>query len=102
MPVTSEVTCTGHTEERIGTGHRYATVSEVRHAPYVHEGHRPDDGFCAQCWRCGMSGDDRVTRWSTAVAVLGVAAVAVVASYEHAYVWLRRFALGPPWRLGVA
>jgi len=33
-----------------------------------------------------MSGDDRVTRWSTAVAVLGVAAVAVVASYEHAYV----------------
>ena len=32
-----------------------------------------------------MSGGDRVTRWSTALAVLGVAAVAEVASYEHAY-----------------
>jgi hypothetical protein len=28
---------------------------------------------------------DRVIRWSTALAVLGVAAVAAVASYEHAY-----------------
>jgi Protein of unknown function (DUF2637) len=28
---------------------------------------------------------DRVTRWTTAVAVIGVAAVAAVASYEHAY-----------------
>src|SRR5215471_7633145 len=32
-----------------------------------------------------MSGADRIIRWSTAVAVLGVAAVAAVASYEHAY-----------------
>src|ERR1700749_4206217 len=32
-----------------------------------------------------MSGGDRVIRWSTAVAVLGVAVVAAVASYEHAY-----------------
>jgi hypothetical protein len=32
-----------------------------------------------------MSGGDQVIRWSTAVAVLGVAAVAAVASYEHAY-----------------
>jgi hypothetical protein len=32
-----------------------------------------------------VSGADRVIRWSTAVAVLGVAAVAAVASYEHAY-----------------
>jgi hypothetical protein len=31
-----------------------------------------------------MSGGDRVIRWSTAIAVLGVAAVAAVASYEHA------------------
>jgi Protein of unknown function (DUF2637) len=31
-----------------------------------------------------MSGTDEVIRWSTAVAVLGVAAVAAVASYEHA------------------
>lgn len=32
-----------------------------------------------------MSGADGVIRWSTALAVLGVAAVAAVASYEHAY-----------------
>jgi hypothetical protein len=32
-----------------------------------------------------MSSGDRVIRWSTAGAVLGVAAVAAVASYEHAY-----------------
>ena len=32
-----------------------------------------------------MSGADRVIRWSTAFAVLGVAAVAAVASYEHSY-----------------
>ena len=32
-----------------------------------------------------MSGGDRVIRWSTAFAVLGVAAGAAVASYEHAY-----------------
>ena len=28
---------------------------------------------------------DRVIRWTTAVAVIGVAAVAAIASYEHAY-----------------
>ncbi len=32
-----------------------------------------------------MNGADRVIRCSTAFAVLGVAAVAAVASYEHAY-----------------
>ena len=32
-----------------------------------------------------MTAADRVIRWSTAVAVVGVAAVAAVASYEHAY-----------------
>lgn len=32
-----------------------------------------------------MSGADRIVRWSTALAVLCVAAVAAVASYEHAY-----------------
>jgi hypothetical protein len=32
-----------------------------------------------------MSGADRVIQWSTALAVLGVAAVAAVASYEHAF-----------------
>jgi hypothetical protein len=30
-----------------------------------------------------MSGADRVIRWSTALAVLGVAAVAAVVSYER-------------------
>ena len=32
-----------------------------------------------------MSGADRVIRWSTAGAALGIAAVAAMASYEHAY-----------------
>ena len=32
-----------------------------------------------------MSGADRIISWSTALAVLGVAAVAAVAFYEHAY-----------------
>src|SRR5579863_3468757 len=32
-----------------------------------------------------MSAADRAIRWSTAMAVLGVAVVAAVASYEHAY-----------------
>jgi len=36
-----------------------------------------------------MRSEDRVIRWSTALAVLGVAAVAAVASYEHAYEFLR-------------
>ena len=58
-------------------------VSEDRLAPYVHDRHRPDHGVFA-C-RCPMSGGDRVIRWSAALAVLGVAAVAAVASYEHAY-----------------
>ena len=36
-----------------------------------------------------MTGADRVIRWSTASAVVGVAAVAAVASYEHAYALVR-------------
>ena len=32
-----------------------------------------------------MTAGDRVIRWSTAPAVLGIAAVAAVASFEHAY-----------------
>lgn len=32
-----------------------------------------------------MSGSDRAIRWSTAVAVLGVAVVAAVVSYQHGY-----------------
>jgi len=57
----------------------------ARVATYVHDRHRPDYGVHAHCWRCAMSGADRIIRWSTAGAVLGVAAVAAVASYEHAY-----------------
>jgi hypothetical protein len=34
----------------------------------------------ACCWWCAMSGGDRAIRWSIALAVLGVAAVAAVAS----------------------
>ena len=36
-----------------------------------------------------MTAADRVIRWSTALAVVGVAAVAAVASYEHAYALVR-------------
>lgn len=36
-----------------------------------------------------MTSADRIIRWSTAVAVVGVAAVAAVASYEHAYELVR-------------
>ena len=36
-----------------------------------------------------MKAADRVIRWSTALAVLGVAAVAAVASYEDAYYLVR-------------
>src|ERR1700733_7334808 len=42
-------------------------------------------GVLAGRWWCVVNAADQVIRWSTAVAVLGVAAVAVVASYEHAY-----------------
>jgi hypothetical protein len=60
-------------------------VPEGGLATYVHRAHGPDHGVYAHCrWRA-MSGADRIIRWSTAFAVLGVAAVAAVASYEHAY-----------------
>ena len=36
-----------------------------------------------------MRAADRVIRWTTAGAVVGVAAVAAVASYEHAYALVR-------------
>ena len=62
-------------------------VSEDRHAPYVHDQHRPDHGVHYSCWRCAMT--DRIIRWSTAGAVVGVASVAAVASYEHAYALVR-------------
>jgi hypothetical protein len=35
--------------------------------------------------RCATTGTDKAIRWSTAAAVIGVAAVAAVVSYEHAY-----------------
>jgi uncharacterized protein DUF2637 len=43
-----------------------------------------------------MTGADRIIRWSTAGAVVCVAAVAAVASYEHAYALVR--AHGEPGR----
>ena len=36
-----------------------------------------------------MTSTGKVIRWSTAVAVVGVAAIAAVASYEHAYALVR-------------
>jgi hypothetical protein len=38
---------------------------------------------------CPMTAADRIIRWTTAGAVVGVAAVAAVASYEHAYALVR-------------
>jgi hypothetical protein len=40
-------------------------------------------------WWCAVSATEHVIRWSTAGAVVGVAAVAAVASYEHAYALVR-------------
>jgi hypothetical protein len=40
-------------------------------------------------WWCAVSGTEHVIRWSTAGAVVGVAVVAAVASYEHAYALVR-------------
>ena len=57
-------------------------------------------------WRCGgcaVTAADRTIRWSTAVALIEVAAVAAVVSYEHAYAlvcahgetgWTARWLLG--------
>ena len=39
--------------------------------------------------RCAVTTTEHVIRWSTAGAVVGVAAVAAVASYEHAYALVR-------------
>jgi Protein of unknown function (DUF2637) len=39
--------------------------------------------------RDAMTGTDKAIRWSTAAAVIGVAAVAAVVSYEHAYALVR-------------
>jgi hypothetical protein len=58
----------------------------VRLAPYVHDRHRFDHGVRDYCWRCAMTGADRVIRWSTAGAVADTAAVA---SCEHAYALVR-------------
>jgi hypothetical protein len=41
-----------------------------------------DQVFC--CWQCPVMAADRVIRWTTAVAVISVVAVAAAASYEHA------------------
>jgi hypothetical protein len=44
--------------------------------------------FAIRRW-CAVSAADRIIRWSTAGAVVGVAAVAAVASYEHASALVR-------------
>src|SRR6516225_11890626 len=50
---------------------------------------RPDLGVLPGCGRrCAMT-TGQVIRWSTAGAVVGVAAVAAVASYKHAYALVR-------------
>jgi hypothetical protein len=39
--------------------------------------------------KCAMPGTDKAIKWSTAAAVIGVAVVAAVVSYEHAYALVR-------------
>ena len=81
MAVTCGVAHLPYTGKRIAAGQRVACVSEDRLHQKAHA-----------CWPLSshltvMPGDDtdRVIRWSTAAAVVGVAAVAAVASHEHAY-----------------
>jgi hypothetical protein len=46
--------------------------------------------FClGRLSRCAVTAAEHVIRWSTAGVVVGVAAVAAVASYEHAYALVR-------------
>ena len=47
------------------------------------------NGVSAGRWWCAVNAADRVIRWSTALAVVGVAAVAAVVSYEHACALVR-------------
>ena len=89
MTVTCGVARLPRTGKQITAGQRVAYVSEARHAPYVHDQHRADHGVHYSCWRFAMTGPGRIIRWSTAGAVVGVAAVAAVASYEHAYPLVR-------------
>jgi hypothetical protein len=67
--------------KRVSRSGDYIDVSEARHAPYVHDQHRPDHGVYVDCWRCAISGADRVIKWSTAFAVLGVAPVPALARW---------------------
>jgi hypothetical protein len=46
-------------------------------------------GVLAGRERCPVNIPDRIIRWSTALAVLGVAAVAAVVSYQHASALVR-------------
>jgi hypothetical protein len=46
-------------------------------------------GVSAAWWWCAVKGADRVIRWSTGLAVLGVAGIAAVVSYEHASALVR-------------
>jgi hypothetical protein len=48
---------------------------------------RADQYFCDRWYP--VTAADRVIRWTTAGAVVSVAAVAAVASYEHAYALVR-------------
>jgi hypothetical protein len=50
----------------------------------------PRLGILPGCgWWRAMTTTSQIIRWSTAGAVAGVAAVAAVASYEHAYALVR-------------
>lgn len=48
-----------------------------------------DVRVCPRRWWCAVTAAEHAVRWSTAGAVVGVAAVVAVASYEHAYALVR-------------
>src|ERR1700733_5346319 len=74
MAETCDVVHLTYTGKRIAAGQGVVCVSEDRLAPYVHDRHRADHGIRDYCWRCAMTGADRIIRWSTAGAVVSIAA----------------------------
>ena len=74
----------GSYRKQVIAGQRHAFVSEDQGLPIGHGGVIALTSSFAVGGARGMPAD-RVIRWMTAVAVIGVAAVAAIASYEHAH-----------------
>lgn len=105
------LTLTYHRQEkRVAAEARPNSIMYVRECPRTDCTKKPichaAPGQRVRGWRCGgcaVTAADRTIRWSTAVALIEVAAVAAVVSYEHAYAlvcahgetgWTARWLLG--------